>query len=1826
MILMKRFILVVILICTYSLSQAADPVVGSITLFKDDNGGTTTSTTEMTPNDEMTLVVEVGYELGFNKIYCVKFYIWASETTRVRGTDTPTDHATYLWGNTSVWKLVGPLSSTWTIDEGNCKVATTTTSTGTFKLVFTPGKVSRYDQDKNWQISINVQPTGGPSFDTIQGEMNVSNAFYSQTNIDKDAFFTSNFAGTNDNPSQLNLNIIANGTYTLKTRAEDFVGEGGTISLPGPLGYALTNTVTSQATITTTEQIIGTYSITSEQGATQSLYLWLDYPVGLHSGTYNSRLSLKTSPPGTTSEIEAVATLTGYIKKPELGSLTFTLAPATGIAGADTLFALERLDAFLFPMIEGMTTLTLSSNSSGSYTFKPGTATLIIPDGTSTAIFYYNDELAGNWTIAAKAGGVATITTSILINPAGYVAFTAENLPTEISHPGQTNLEILKILAENSYASTKTITSIKLTNLTQGSGTQTNLDAQISRLSLSGTSTTFSCGEAFFNNLNISIPPGTSTFLITYDLSLSNVKDGDIIDIQMEEITFTPLITVQADFPLNSYGHHLVDGMISAQIKVNDVLPDSFKSGESNNLVLDIVIPANGYAEDTLNYLGVENAGTADKDDITLKLWIDDGDGVFQSGTDTYLGTMYWTDALWQKTGIKQTIPIEGLKVFITADITEIAGEGKTIKMRIPIKGIEVLSENDGPVDQPVDNYYSQRIKVYNKVVFEALDLLKEKVYPGNIGVDILRLAMSNYYIQETQTLTSLSMTNANIGSGSKAQLDSEVDTLYLYEGNNIIDTNIIGMSNYKAGKAIFSGLNISLAPEETKYLQVRYDVSQSNAKDGDMIDGYIYLPSDISFKSGTASIGGIFPLNSFGFQVIDGLVNAQIINYGAQMITVATGTTDVLVLDVLIQGNGYAPDTLTKMRFKNSGTARDLRDIKTIKLCVDANTYTATWNQEYWEWIGTISTPCHILVKVDIADEPIKGSTIMMKIPVNGLEFVSDNDGPIDSEVINPYVQTISEGLLSSLKLVLPTVAVGGTVTVVMSVKNTSTEDVHTVTPTALILEEVLPQGIGSVTLISVPASLATLPADSSTEFIWKYKAVAPGTLTFSGYATSTTLDSIPTYSEILYIQEISNKLVVKNIPTMPFEVNEGQCDIIPMSIIFENPATATFTGGIEIGTLTFDVGTTPCQAIAGITLMRGGVSYGSRTDIETADKTIILPLTTPIVVFPNQSMAVNLIIEIPTSTTVNSFQISLPGTQSIAACDVNSKVEIPSIEGFPLKSSGYTNIKKPSQGVTVILLGNNKFVNRGQLGVLAGQMEFKNEGLGVSEVKVTQITLNSTINLNQAITKVTIKDADMVYAEKAIAADKYIELFLSPGITLFANVTKTVDVIVDVVENPSVSEFQFGSVSVIARDSNTGQEVGVFSTGTTPSIKFQNPAQEAIVTGTSTIPPKVYPGQSGIKAFELKVINPGGTNTASILLTEVTLNIPSNIPSAIWGIIIEGGFGTYTDKSGTQTLQLVTPATVTPQATVTFNLKIDLRQDANLGECKLNLLGLTFVDANDLRVIPSVFLPILALTQIQEKPKGLAVSSQSLIPVNVSKDDKDIPALRLTFTNQGGTNTDVIKIATITLGVSNRFKSPISAAAVLSKVILSYEGTQTTAIPLTGSNIIINVTPPLEVAVDKSKVMDVTLDISSVATAKDFRISLLVDVQATDDWGNPVDITGVFPMWSESATIFEPDFENSFTNYPNPFAAGKESTTISYYLPQDAYVTIKIYSVIGDIVITLLEDSFKSRGMYQEDRWDGRNGEGEIVLNGVYFCQIKVNYLAGGSDKKVRKIAVVR
>jgi hypothetical protein len=88
---------------------------------------------------------------------------------------------------------------------------------------------------------------------------------------------------------------------------------------------------------------------------------------------------------------------------------------------------------------------------------------------------------------------------------------------------------------------------------------------------------------------------------------------------------------------------------------------------------------------------------------------------------------------------------------------------------------------------------------------------------------------------------------------------------------------------------------------------------------------------------------------------------------------------------------------------------------------------------------------------------------------------------------------------------------------------------------------------------------------------------------------------------------------------------------------------------------------------------------------------------------------------------------------------------------------------------------------------------------------------------------------------------------------------------------------------------------------------------------------------------------------------------------------------------------------------------------------------------------------------------------------------------------------------------------------------------------------------------------------------------------------------------------------------NYPNPFNPNKTGTTLVYFSQSVGQANIKIFTITGSLVRTLTDTANAGSN---EVAWDGKNGKGQIVRNGVYVAVIKPP--AGG--KQMVKIAVVK
>jgi hypothetical protein len=81
----------------------------------------------------------------------------------------------------------------------------------------------------------------------------------------------------------------------------------------------------------------------------------------------------------------------------------------------------------------------------------------------------------------------------------------------------------------------------------------------------------------------------------------------------------------------------------------------------------------------------------------------------------------------------------------------------------------------------------------------------------------------------------------------------------------------------------------------------------------------------------------------------------------------------------------------------------------------------------------------------------------------------------------------------------------------------------------------------------------------------------------------------------------------------------------------------------------------------------------------------------------------------------------------------------------------------------------------------------------------------------------------------------------------------------------------------------------------------------------------------------------------------------------------------------------------------------------------------------------------------------------------------------------------------------------------------------------------------------------------------------------------------------------ILQPNTFYLYPNYPNPF---NPSTIIEYYLPRVSDVSISIYNMIGQEVMTYVFGK-QGPGVHMM-QWDGRDSRGIPQPSGIYIYRI--------------------
>jgi len=132
---------------------------------------------------------------------------------------------------------------------------------------------------------------------------------------------------------------------------------------------------------------------------------------------------------------------------------------------------------------------------------------------------------------------------------------------------------------------------------------------------------------------------------------------------------------------------------------------------------------------------------------------------------------------------------------------------------------------------------------------------------------------------------------------------------------------------------------------------------------------------------------------------------------------------------------------------------------------------------------------------------------------------------------------------------------------------------------------------------------------------------------------------------------------------------------------------------------------------------------------------------------------------------------------------------------------------------------------------------------------------------------------------------------------------------------------------------------------------------------------------------------------------------------------------------------------------------------------------------------------------------------------------------------------------------------------------------------------------TPPGSVSAQNPYTFEVTLeDGSEILTA-----AVTSDTSFTID----VEVVGI-----EGISNKIPNNYALHQNYPNPF---NPETIIRYQLPKNSDVELKVYNLLGQVVVALVNE--KQRAGYKSIVWDGTNQYGSKVSSGMYFYVLKAD-----------------
>ncbi len=906
--------------------------------------------------------------------------------------------------------------------------------------------------------------------------------------------------------------------------------------------------------------------------------------------------------------------------------------------------------------------------------------------------------------------------------------------------------------------------------------------------------------------------------------------------------------------------------------------------------------------------------------------------------------------------------------------------------------------------------------------------------------------------------------------------------------------------------------------------------------------------------------------------------------------------------------------------------------------------------------------------------------TTVQLEVPLLGIVTASGNTGPLDVPVTNLETQLLSSSpLLAKIEILPASSTPGQPLSVEMTVRNVGGERVNGVTPTVLA-----GSGTGSASYVSgpSPASWDVDPGDERV-FTWSYAADSIGTVRLSGSAGGTGAvsglprRSLDVISDLHQVFTEAESLSLFATSFLPSTVTRGQTGVLAWSMTFTHPgdpgAADIWLRGFVVRLQTQAGGPiVPADLLSRVVVREAANIYLDRDSLETAGSTVDLTLTTPVRIATGSPVTLSLRLDVSSTTGVPDFRLILDDGASFQADDaVSGAPAVVFLENqtYPLQTGLARVVESAVELQISPVPGPERRTGLGQDAVPLGRLKLENPGVAglSSDVRLSSLAItiqdslgNPSADLRDYLERIRVRGPGALHADLALSAGGAVLVVpFSPALLIPADVPIHLDLEADLAVDvpPGIFRLALGDSSLVdARDASSGTPVPV-RYPTQPvlgdTVRVELTAEQLAVRGTPLLPPSVGVGQGGLNALRAVLRHPGGPSIARIRLDSLVVRILDEtrlpLPPATYvdRLVVQwNGVDRATVFNPPATGGLIPVGLpdllIDPGQSDTLTLVLDLESSAPGGYLELTVEAedLFVADANlgtPIAVLPDTgfLLPMSSgLTHLEPPATTMAVGLTSLMPAALPPDGTEFPVARISLRNSAPAGSSPIRVDGLRLIASSGDGGPFALGAAADRLVAYIDGvpwaTSATLTPdssaaslAAASPVSIPPGPPIEVEV--RMVPRTPAPIASLRVGLEDRGVGVVQPQGVTVAVLPEPGTQ-FTMWTEVGSFGSTSLSGSYANFPNPFAAGREPTTFVYFLPQPARVTLRIFSARGHAVVTLLDRASMPAGLQQSDRWDGRNGAGSIVTNGVYFAELVAELDDGTRERVLRKVAVLR